>query len=89
MKRLHIQVYGRVQGVGFRYACCRAARALGVTGWVRNRPDESVEIVAEGPSAALEAFGDWCRCGPDYAEVDRVIATPEPARGECLTFDIR
>jgi len=89
MQRLHIQVYGRVQGVGFRYTCCREARALGLTGWVRNRPDDSVEIVAEGSPAALETFGDWCRHGPTYAEVEQVLIASEPARGEYQTFEIR
>lgn len=59
MNRLHLQVFGLVQGVGFRYACCREARRLGLTGWVRNLPDNSVEIVAEGAPDALQRFGNW------------------------------
>ncbi|MDD5705927.1 MAG: acylphosphatase [Kiritimatiellae bacterium] len=88
MGRLHIHVFGRVQGVGFRYACCREARALRLTGWVRNRPDGSVEIVAEGSPAALKTFEDWCRQGPSWADVERVTVTPEPTRGEYLSFEI-
>jgi len=49
-------VYGRVQGVGFRYWTVQVARAFGITGWVRNRPDYSVEIFAEGTGAALYDF---------------------------------
>lgn len=88
MKRLHLQVSGRVQGVGFRYACCREACSLGLTGWVRNQPDDSVEIVAEGPEKALEAFSVWCHHGPPFARVTRVVSAPEPAAGEFRSFEI-
>lgn len=86
--RLHLQIIGRVQGVGFRYACHREACSLGLTGWVRNLPDDSVEIVAEGPSAALNALNAWCRRGPPCAKVERVVSTPEPALGAFRTFEI-
>ena len=89
INRLHLRVYGRVQGVGFRFACCREARALGLVGWVRNRPDDSVEIVAEGPSAALDAFQAWCAKGPAFARVDRVVNTPEPPLGTYRSFEIQ
>ncbi len=89
MKRLRLQVFGRVQGVGFRYACYRQACSLGLTGWVRNLPDGSVEIVAEGPSAALQSFGTWCRHGPTFADVGRVTETSEPALGEFTSFEIK
>lgn len=89
MKRIHLRVYGRVQGVGFRFACCREARALGLAGWVRNRSDDSVEIVAEGPSATLNAFQTWCAKGPAFARVDRVVNTPEPPLGAYRTFEIQ
>lgn len=89
MKRLHLHVFGWVQGVGYRYSCCREARALGVTGWVRNLPDDSVEIVAEGSSDALDLFSAWCSHGPPHAKVDRVVSTTSPARGEFSSFNIR
>ena len=89
MKRLHLQVFGRVQGVGFRFNCYRQACALGLTGWVRNLPDDSVEIVAEGSSAALKAFSVWCQHGPSFADVECVIDTPEPARGKFTAFEIK
>lgn len=88
MSRLHLYVFGRVQGVGFRYACCREARSQGLTGWVRNLPDDSVEIVAEGPSAPLKAFEAWCGRGPPLAQVARLVSKPEPARGEFRSFAI-
>lgn len=87
--RLHLRVYGRVQGVGFRCACYSQARALGLVGWVRNLPDDSVEIVAEGPSAALDAFRIWCSKGPIFARVDRVVNTPEPPLGTYRSFEIQ
>lgn len=87
--RIHLRVYGRVQGVGFRYACYREANALGLRGWVRNRSDESVEIVAEGDASAVQAFREWCDQGPAYADVDRVDVDEEPAAGDLGSFDIR
>ena len=89
MKRLHLLIFGRVQGVGFRFNCCRQARALGLSGWVRNLPDDSVEIVAEGSDAALNAFSAWCRKGPTFAEVEHVTDTPEPALGDMTDFEIK
>ncbi|MBZ2198603.1 acylphosphatase [Occultella gossypii] len=65
-------VHGRVQGVGFRYRCVRAATAAGVTGWVRNRPDGSVEAHVEGPADAVEQVLAWARVGPEQAHVDSV-----------------
>lgn len=88
-KRLHLRVSGRVQGVGFRYACFREAAALGLNGWVRNLPDDSVEIVAEGSDAALDTLCAWCRQGPPFARVQQVSITPEPATGELCSFEIR
>ncbi|MDX9868995.1 MAG: acylphosphatase [Kiritimatiellia bacterium] len=89
MKRLHLQVFGRVQGVGYRFNCYRQACSLGLTGWVRNLPDGSVEIMAEGPPAALNAFAAWCRKGPAFADVGRVAETLEPATGEFPVFDVK
>lgn len=89
MKRLHFKISGRVQGVGFRFNCSRQACALGLTGWVRNLPDDSVEIVAEGSTAALKAFRAWCRRGPTFAAVQQVIETPEPASGAFTVFEIK
>lgn len=61
---------------------------MGLTGWVRNRGDDSVEIVAEGESNALTAFAVWCRHGPMFAHVEHVEETFEPPRGEFRTFEI-
>jgi acylphosphatase len=73
-----VRVEGRVQGVGFRDACFRRAQALGLTGWVRNRRDGSVEVMLQGPAEALARMLTWLHQGPPAARVDRVTAT-EPA----------
>lgn len=65
-------VRGRVQGVGFRHATVEAARDIGVAGWVRNRPDGTVEAFAQGAAADVERFVAWCRRGPPLARVDGV-----------------
>lgn len=73
MKKLAIRVYGRVQGVGFRYAAAGEARKLGVAlGVARNEQDGSVYIEAEGEEPALQKFLAWCRRGPRLAKVERV-----------------
>jgi acylphosphatase len=65
-------VTGLVQGVGYRDALCHEARKCGVTGWVRNLRDGSVEIVIQGDAAALEALITWARRGPPLARVDNI-----------------
>lgn len=67
-----IRVTGRVQGVWYRGWTVDAARALGLSGWVRNRRDGSVEILAEGPETALDALIEQCRHGPPAARVAAV-----------------
>ncbi|MBM4143533.1 MAG: acylphosphatase [Lentisphaerae bacterium] len=87
-RRAHFIVSGRVQGVCYRMDACDEARALGLTGWVRNRPDGSVEVVAEGEDAALQSLLAWCRRGPPAAAVRDVAATYAEARGEFDGFRI-
>ncbi|WP_407925531.1 acylphosphatase [Geminicoccus flavidas] len=67
-----LRITGRVQGVGYRDWLVGQAVELRLTGWVRNRPDGSVEAHAEGPAAALERLADRCRRGPRLARVDGV-----------------
>jgi acylphosphatase len=77
-------VHGLVQGVGFRASLAAEARRLGVTGWVRNRPDGAVEALAEGADEALAALTNWARRGPRFAEVSDVRvedAEPEGSTG--------
>lgn len=75
MKTLHLQIQGRVQGVWFRESMRREAERLGVVGWVRNRPDGSVEAVAQGAPDAVDALVEWARIGPPQARVERIIET--------------
>ncbi|MEA3002701.1 MAG: acylphosphatase [Sphingomonadales bacterium] len=67
-----LRIFGRVQGVFFRNWAVGEARALGVTGWIRNRGDGSVEAVAFGPANAVDAFIAKCRQGPPAAQVERL-----------------
>lgn len=85
--RTRIIVTGRVQGVGFRVSCAREANRLGVAGYVRNRSDGSVEIVAEGDEAAVTSLTQWCRVGPTYSRVQAIeVASEAPTGG--TTFHI-
>ena len=75
-------VRGRVQGVGYRHAAVQAATESGVTGWVRNCSDGSVEAYVQGSQAAVAAFAAWCRRGPPLAcvtDVESESAPPDPA----------
>ncbi|MDO8596479.1 MAG: acylphosphatase [Sulfuricaulis sp.] len=68
----HLQISGRVQGVGFRYHMRRVAQELGITGWVRNRRDGSVEAMVAGAPDAVEKIIAWARHGPGHAVVTAV-----------------
>ena len=74
MPSLRAVVHGDVQGVGFRYFVQRRGEEMGLAGWVRNRPDGSVEVVAEGSRAALGRLLELLGRGPGLAGVDRVDA---------------
>jgi len=89
-QRLEANVYGRVQGVGFRVFVQDKARGLGLTGYVRNRyaPRRYVEVVAEGPRPALEALLHYLQQGPSLARVERVDVQWKPATGEFDGFRI-
>jgi acylphosphatase len=80
-RRIQVVISGRVQGVAFRANCQRQANVLGVTGWVHNLWDGSVEALFEGSDEAVEALLQWCRLGPSAAVVtgiDIVEAEPGP-----------
>lgn len=76
LRTIQLRITGRVQGVGFREALREEALRLGLTGWVRNRTDGSVEALAQGSEAALAALLAWARRGPPAARVARVAETP-------------
>ena len=73
-----LTIRGRVQGVGYRDAMVDAANALGITGWVRNRRDGTVEALVQGDAGAVERLLSWCRHGPASAHVT-AIATVDVA----------
>ncbi|HDH44376.1 MAG TPA: acylphosphatase [Thermococcus sp.] len=80
--RAHLKIYGRVQGVGFRWSMQREAKKLGVNGWVRNLPNGSVEAVIEGEKERVEALIGWAHQGPAWARVTRVEISWKPPKGE-------
>ena len=88
-ERLHAVVHGRVQGVGFRDATRRRASDLGLTGWVCNRADSTVEVVAEGDRATLERFLTFLNLGPSAAQVTKVASEWLPSSGEFADFGVR
>ena len=83
-----VKVTGRVQGVAFRWYAVQEAERLGVRGWIRNEPDESVAGHFEGPADAVDALVAWCGHGPSYASVRHVAVTEASPTG-ASTFDIR
>lgn len=83
----HLRIHGLVQGVWYRESMRREAEAGGVTGWVRNRVDGTVEATVQGESPAIEAILAWCRKGPELARVDRVEVNP--GEGDHATFEKR
>jgi acylphosphatase len=87
-KRVQLIVKGRVQGVFFRASAQREARRLGVTGWVKNRADGSIEIVAEGEEDAIKEFVGWSNHGPTAARVDQVDVRWRGYTGEFSEFSI-
>lgn len=88
-RRLEARVAGTVQGVGFRFFVERAARRLGVDGWVRNTAGGDVELAAEGDEAALRELLELCRQGPRSAHVRAVQVNWTEATGESAGFHIR
>lgn len=84
---LRLEIRGRVQGVGYRWAMVGQARRLGLCGWVRNRRDGSVEAVVAGAPQAVEQIVSWARRGPDAAVVEAVDTYP--AEGRFDSFEQR
>jgi acylphosphatase len=82
MPALLLAIEGRVQGVGYRDWMCREAAALGLDGWVRNRPDGSVQALVSGEGAALRALVAAARRGPAAARVATIGETPADAPAE-------
>lgn len=85
----HLRITGRVQGVGYRWSMAQQAQALGVNPWVRNRRDGSVEALATGPAAAVQALIEWAQRGPAMAQVESVAVTEVQGREALDGFEQR
>lgn len=73
MKTYHLIISGKVQGVFYRASARKAAIGFGINGWIKNTPDEKVEVVITGDIKLLDQFISWCWSGPENAKVDDVI----------------
>lgn len=89
LSRVRAEVTGVVQGVGYRYFALGEARARGLGGFARNRPDGSVEVVAEGESGLVEEFIGRLRIGPPASRVAGVRIVRETCTGEFDRFEVR
>jgi acylphosphatase len=87
MEARHFTVYGRVQGVGFRWFTRSRARSLGLCGWVRNMPEGSVEVWAEGDTNSLNSLESHLKRGPSGSRVERVVTNEVTASGDFSQFD--
>ena len=87
-RALRAVVHGRVQGVGFRWSAVRAARALGLSGTVANRPDGTVEVVAEGSIETLARLVGWLEKGPPGSRVSHVEVQWFPWSGSYRGFEV-
>lgn len=88
VKSAGISINGRVQGVSFRYYALQQARLHGIRGYVKNKPDGSVYIEAEGEEQTLDAFVRWCHDGPPWAIVENIKVTWQEPKN-FTTFTIR
>ena len=88
-QRVHVIVQGRVQGVYFRASTRDRARRLGLSGWVHNCRNGSVELIAEGEKAKLEQLVTWCHSGPPGAVVTNVEVEWQEGTGEFVGFAVK
>ena len=84
-----IKIIGLVQGVFFRQGIKDKAEKLGITGWIRNEPDGSVRIVAEGEEEKLQKLIEWCKKGTELARVKKVEVEWKEATKDFDRFEIR
>lgn len=89
IKQVHLIISGFVQGVLFRASAQSAARKLQLSGFIRNLPNGTVEIVAEGEETFLDRLIEWCRKGPPAAKVDQVSVSWREAEKQFSGFNIR
>lgn len=89
MKRVHLIIHGRVQGVSFRYFVEHSAESLGLAGWAKNLEEDKVEIIAEGEEENLKKLVELCRKGPPLSRVLDIDVEYEDYKGEFKDFDIK
>ena len=89
LQRVHVIVRGRVQGVYFRASTRNRARQFGLAGWVRNCPDGSVELIAEGDKEKLIQLVTWCHEGPSGAVIADVNVEWQEGTGEFVGFAVK
>lgn len=89
MEQVHLKISGSVQGVFFRAETKEKALELGLTGFVKNTQGGGVEVFAQGPREKLEALIEWCRKGPDAANVSHIEITWGNPQEKLETFEIR
>jgi acylphosphatase len=88
-KRIHIIVSGHTHDVGFRFGVIKLANSLSLTGWVKNIPDNKVEIIAEGEESNLKELINYCKEGPSSARITDLHTEWEEFKGEFETFSIK
>ena len=88
MKAFSARISGIVQGVGFRYSCVFEANRLHILGFVRNSPDGSVEVTAEGAADKIDQFRSWLKNGPRGALVQKAEFNEQPYQGRYARFSI-
>jgi acylphosphatase len=89
MKRVHVYISGRVQGVFFRTETQRMAKSFNLAGWVRNMADDRVEACFEGKDENIDKMLQWCHIGPSAARVEKVLTEEEPYTGEFRDFNVK
>lgn len=88
-RRISIIIQGRVQDVNFRYETKFQAKAMGITGWVKNASQDTVEVLAEGEEEKLKDLIRWCAHGPTRSRVDKINFQWSPKTGEFSAFEIK
>lgn len=89
MVHYEVRVEGRVQGVGYRYFVQKRAAEFNISGWVKNQPDGSVFVVAQGDAKDMESFLDHLKSGPSAARVTRFIKSEIPYTEDFTGFSVK
>ena len=89
LKRVHVYISGRVQGVFFRAKTQSTAKSFNLAGWARNMADGRVEAVFEGDNANIDKMIAWCHIGPPASRVEEILTEEEPYTGEFRDFSIK